>query len=153
MGLMIGLIAPFCSGLLFGIGLLVSGMTNPAKVQNFLDITGTWDPSLAFVMIGALSVAIPGFWLVRRRTQPVVDQKFHLSPIGRIDRNLIAGATMFGTGWGLAGLCPGPAITSTFTGSPEIHVFLPAMLMGVSTAVLLLATGIPRAKIKAASSE
>ncbi len=101
-----GLIAPFLSGLLFGLGLLVSGMTNPKKVQNFLDISGTWDPSLAFVMIGALSVAIPGFWLVRRLSRPLADHKFHLAPIQQIDRNLVVGSLLFGTGWGLAVSAP-----------------------------------------------
>lgn len=153
MGLIIARLVPFCAGVLFGVGLIVSGMTNPAKVQNFLDIAGSWDPSLAFVMAGALSVAIPGFWLVRRREAPVADRKFHIAAIAPVDRNLVGGAALFGIGWGLAGLCPGPAITSTLIGTPAIHVFLPAMLMGVSTAVLLLATGIPRAKIKAASTD
>lgn len=148
-----GLIAPFFSGLLFGTGLLLSGMTNPQKVQNFLDITGTWDPSLAFVMLGALSVAMPGFWLVRRLHKPIADSRFHISPIKPIDRNLVVGSLLFGTGWGLAGICPGPAITSTLMGSPEIHVFLPAMVLGVSTAVLLTTMGIPRGKIKPIGSD
>lgn len=148
-----GLIAPFLSGLLFGVGLLVSGMSDPAKVQNFLDVSGNWDPSLAFVMAGALGVAIPGFWLARLRSRPLADQKFHIAPIGHIDRNLVIGSLLFGTGWGLAGLCPGPAIVSTLLGSAAIHVFLPAMLLGVSTAVLLMTTGIPRAKITSAGSE
>jgi uncharacterized membrane protein YedE/YeeE len=100
------------SGVLFGMGLALSGMTDPARVRAFLDVTGAWDPTLAFVMGGALLPMAIAWAVVRRRTRPVVADVFHLPATSPIDARLIGGAALFGTGWGLAGLCPGPAIAA-----------------------------------------
>lgn len=117
-------------GLLFGLGLAVSGMTDPLKVQNFLDVTGTWDPSLAFVMGGAVVVTFIGYRLAWKRSQPWLDQGFHLPTATAIDRKLVVGAAMFGVGWGLAGYCPGPALATVALGNTEVWWFVPAMLAG-----------------------
>jgi uncharacterized membrane protein YedE/YeeE len=133
-----GLIGALAAGLLFGIGLILSGMANPAKVLNFLDVAGTWDPSLAFVMAGAIGVAAPGFWLVRRRTAPLADVAFHVPPPDApIDRTLIAGAAVFGIGWGLAGFCPGPAIVSLPLAAPGTLAFVVAMVGAIAAGTLL----------------
>lgn len=121
----------FLSGLVFGIGLIVSGMADPAKVMNFLDIFGSWDPSLAFVMGGATLTAFLGYRLVWRRRAPVLASSFDIPASIAIDRPLLVGATVFGIGWGLGGFCPGPAWTSLLLGSAGILVFLPAMLIGI----------------------
>ena len=125
------MLAALFSGLLFGFGLTLSGMTNPAKVVNFLDLTGHWDPSLGFVMGGGLLVTLPAFFLARRRRAPLLDSRFHFSPRSDIDARLIVGAALFGAGWGLAGLCPGPAIASLWRGAPVILVFVAAMAAGM----------------------
>lgn len=117
-------------GLLFGLGLAVSGMTDPLKVQNFLDVTGTWDPSLASVMGGAVVVTFIGYRLAWKRGQPWFDQGFHLPTVTAIDRKLVVGAAMFGVGWGLAGYCPGPALATVALGNTEVWWFVPAMLAG-----------------------
>ncbi|MFN3616729.1 MAG: DUF6691 family protein [Aquabacterium sp.] len=117
-------------GLLFGLGLAVSGMTDPLKVQNFLDVTGTWDPSLALVMGGAVVVTFIGYRLAWKRGQPWLDQGFHLPTATAIDRKLVVGAAMFGVGWGLAGYCPGPALATVALGNTEVWWFVPAMLAG-----------------------
>ena len=122
------------AGLLFGTGLILSGMANPTKVQNFLDIFGTWDPSLAFVMGGAIVVTAPGFWLVQKRGTPFFHDMFNLPTRKDIDTRLVAGSAIFGIGWGLGGLCPGPAVTSLLFATPGILVFVPAMLVGMSLA-------------------
>ena len=119
-------------GLIFGIGLIISGMVNPAKVQNFLDIAGYWDPSLAFVMGSALVVTGLGFALLRRRTAPFLMPSFNWPTRTDIDAPLLAGAALFGIGWGLSGLCPGPAITMGLTGISEIAVFVGAMLASIA---------------------
>jgi len=119
------------SGLVFGLGLVISGMSNPAKVLNFLDLAGTWDPSLAFVMGGASVTAFIGYRLVWRRPAPALDARFDLPATTRIDRPLIAGAVLFGIGWGLGGFCPGPAWTALPLLAPGTLVFLPAMLAGL----------------------
>ncbi len=121
----------FLSGLVFGLGLVVSGMANPAKVLNFLDLAGTWDPSLAFVMVGATATAFVGYRLVWRRSSPVLATTFDVPTHTRIDRQLIAGAVLFGIGWGIGGLCPGPAWTALSLLAPGTLVFLPAMLAGL----------------------
>ena len=118
-------------GLLFGAGLAVSGMINPAKVLNFLDVAGAWDPTLAFVMGGALLVSVPGYWLVRRRGTPLLDGAFRLPTRHDLDPGLVVGALMFGIGWGLAGFCPGPAFAALSTGYPMAAVFVFAMLVGM----------------------
>lgn len=125
------------AGLVFGLGLLVSGMTQPDKVIGFLDLTGDWDPSLAFVMGGALAVHAPLSWLLRRKrkgaehARPRYAPVFHLPTRRDIDRPLVAGAALFGVGWGLAGLCPGPAIVSAGGGSFEALVFVGTMTLGM----------------------
>ena len=121
----------FAAGLIFGLGLIVSGMANPAKVLNFLDILGPWDPSLAFVMGGASVTAFIGYRLVWRRGTPVMGTQFDLPASGTIDAPLLTGAAIFGVGWGLGGFCPGPAWASLAIGSTGILVFLPAMLIGI----------------------
>jgi uncharacterized membrane protein YedE/YeeE len=119
------------AGLLFGTGLILSGMANPAKVQNFLDLFGTWDPSLAFVMGGAIMVTTPGFWLVHKRATPLFHDMFHLPTRTDFDARLIAGAATFGVGWGLGGFCPGPALTSLPFAANSTLWFVPAMLLGM----------------------
>ena len=119
------------AGLLFGTGLILSGMANPKKVQNFLDIFGSWDPSLAFVMGGAILLTAPGFWLVQKRTSPFFHDVFQLPARNDIDARLVTGAAIFGVGWGLGGLCPGPAVTSLLFFTPGVLIFVPAMLVGM----------------------
>lgn len=121
----------FLAGLVFGIGLIISGMADPAKVLNFLDIFGAWDPSLAFVMGGASITTFIGYRLVWRRQTPAFSPAFDIPSSTAIDAPLLTGAAIFGIGWGLGGFCPGPAWTSLAIGSPGILVFLPAMLLGI----------------------
>jgi uncharacterized membrane protein YedE/YeeE len=120
------------SGLLFGLGLAVSGMANPAKVLGFLDFAGAWDPTLALVMFGALMVTMPGFRLVLRRERPWYADAFSLPTSTDLEPRLLIGAAIFGLGWGLAGLCPGPAVADLVTGRLEILVFVAAMLAGMA---------------------
>lgn len=124
-------ITALLAGVLFGAGLALSGMMNPAKVIGFLDITGNWDPSLAFVMGGALAVMAVGYQIARRRQRPALDEKFHYPTSTAVDRRLVAGAALFGVGWGISGLCPGPALASLVTGTPEILTFVAAMAVGM----------------------
>jgi len=119
------------SGLIFGVGLILSGMANPAKVQNFLDIAGTWDPSLLVVMGFAIAVTLPGFHYATRRGAPVYHPTFHLPTRRDLDTELIAGSALFGIGWGLGGLCPGPALTVVSTGVPGVVTFVLAMCAGL----------------------
>ncbi len=121
----------FLAGLIFGLGLIISGMADPAKVLNFLDIFGTWDPSLAFVMAGASLTTFIGYRLVWRRETPALNHKFDVPSNRTIDAPLLTGAAIFGMGWGIGGFCPGPAWTSLAMGSPGILIFLPAMLLGM----------------------
>lgn len=118
------------AGLLFGLGLAISGMSDADKVQNFLDLFGNWDPSLAVVMAAALAVALPGYRLALRRARPVCATAFQLPDKRSIDAPLLIGAALFGIGWGLAGYCPGPAVANLARLSGEALVFLPAMLAG-----------------------
>lgn len=120
------------SGLVFGVGLILSGMTDPAKVTAFLDVGGAWDPSLAFVMGGALLVALPAFTLARRRGTTLTQVPLQLPTARRIDRRLVLGSLAFGAGWGLSGYCPGPALVSLTTGSPGIWWFVVPMLGGMA---------------------
>lgn len=119
------------SGLLFGIGLIVSGMANPAKVIGFLDITRQWDPSLAFVMGGAISVGFFAFRIAARRKRPLCGDKMHLPTANHIDKRLVGGALLFGTGWGLAGICPGPGLVLLGAGFMQGVIFVLAMLAGM----------------------
>jgi uncharacterized protein len=133
----ISVLIQFGIGLLFGLGLIISGMVNPAKVLNFLDITGTWDPSLAFVMGGAVIVTFIGYKLVLKRKQPVFDSVFHLPTKNDIDNRLVTGAAIFGIGWGLAGFCPGPAFTAFGTGQTGAVIVVLAMIVGMVAARIL----------------
>lgn len=126
-------------GLLFGIGLVVSGMSDPAKVQNFLDLLGTWDPSLAFVMGGAVVTAFVGYRLVFKRPKPVASASFHLPAGTAIDRRILIGPTIFGIGWGLGGFCPGPALTAMTLGATGAYAFLPMMFLGMWLARMVAA--------------
>ncbi len=119
------------AGLVFGIGLLVSGMTNPAKVIGFLDVSGRWDPSLAFVMGGAIAVAAVGFKFARTRTRSLLGLPMNLPTARNIDRRLVMGSLLFGVGWGVAGICPGPALVLLGSGIPKGVVFVIAMLAGM----------------------
>jgi uncharacterized membrane protein YedE/YeeE len=119
------------SGTLFGYGLALSGMISPAKIVGFLDITGNWDPSLAFVMGGALLVTIKGSQVFLKRQSPICGEKFLLPDRRDIDTSLLTGAGLFGVGWGLGGFCPGPAISSLAYGNREVIVFVIAMLAGI----------------------
>ncbi|UXY14435.1 YeeE/YedE family protein [Chitiniphilus purpureus] len=129
------LIAPrltaFASGLLFGLGLIVSGMADPAKVLGFLDLAGAWDPSLALVMAGAVAVGLLGFSLANRRKRTLfTGEPLHLPGAGRIDRRILLGSAAFGTGWGLAGICPGPALVIAVLAPMQAWPFVLAMLTG-----------------------
>jgi len=126
------ILSPFAAGLLFGLGLVVSRMIDPAKVQGFLDIAGEWDPSLALVMMGALVVAATGFRMAGARRRPLLDQDFHLPAKTLIDRPLVLGAVIFGIGWGLVGYCPGPALGSLLLGRGETLIFVGAMIAGMA---------------------
>lgn len=121
----------FIAGLVFGLGLVISGMSNPAKVLNFLDILGPWDPSLAFVMAGASITTYIGYRIVWLRESPALGSKFDVPSSTVIDRPLLTGAAVFGMGWGLGGFCPGPAWASLAIASPGVMVFLPFMLLGL----------------------
>lgn len=126
------------TGLIFGIGLIMSGMTNPAKVQNFLDLFGTWDPSLALVMGGAILITMPGFWLVQKRQTPLFEDSFLIPQKTNLDFYLLTGSAIFGIGWGLGGFCPGPVIVSISNGSTGTILFVITMLIGMVLAKLLI---------------
>jgi uncharacterized protein len=118
-------------GLIFGLGLCLSNMSNPQKVLGFLDVAGHWDPSLALVMVGALGVAGVSRVFIMRRSGPVLSESFQIPTATAIDKSLVIGAILFGIGWGLSGICPGPAVTVLSLGIPEIYVFVSAMLGGM----------------------
>jgi uncharacterized membrane protein YedE/YeeE len=120
-----------CSGLLFGIGLTVSDMINPARVLGFLDVAGSWDPTLAFVMGGALLITFPAFALVGKLHKPVCADKFQLPANRMIDKPLVVGAVLFGIGWGLVGFCPGPALASLVTLRGDVVLFVASMVAGM----------------------
>lgn len=124
-------ILDFFIGLLFGLGLLLSGMSDPAKVLAFLDLAGAWDPSLAFVMLGALALGLIAFALARRRSTSLLGQPLLLPSSRPVDAPLWVGAVLFGVGWGLAGFCPAPALLNVATGEPKVIVFVTAMLAGM----------------------
>ena len=125
------LIVALLSGILFGVGLSLSGMMDPQKVLGFLDLAGAWQPTLAFVMGGALMVTLPAFALIRVRSKPLLETRFYLPISQELDRPLLLGAAYFGIGWGIAGYCPGPAIASLATGSPSFAAFCVAMIGGM----------------------
>lgn len=128
------ILAALLAGLLFGAGIALSGMINPAKVLNFFDLAGSWDPSLAFVMAGALTVAFVGYRLVLRRPRPLLGDRFHLPTRRDLDLRLIGGAALFGIGWGIAGFCPGGAIPALGLAQPDALIFVAAMLAGIALA-------------------
>ena len=121
----------FAAGLVFGLGLIVSGMADPSKVLGFLDLAGKWDPSLAFVMVGAIGVSVIAFRLAGKRAEAVLGGPFHLPTATRIDRRLVIGSVVFGVGWGLAGFCPAPAVVAYGAGYFKAVVFVFAMVAGM----------------------
>lgn len=125
------------AGLVFGLGLILSGMADPAKVLGFLDLAGAWDPSLALVMGGAIAVGLPAFALARRRSQSLLGTPMRLPTVRRIDRRLVGGSLLFGIGWGIAGFCPGPALVALGMGKAQALVFVVAMLAGMGLFELL----------------
>ena len=127
-----GFLIALGTGLFFGWGLSLSGMTDPLTVQAFLDVAGAWNPARAFVMGGAVLVSLVGFqWLIKKRQAPVCDAVFHLPQNKAIDRRLLGGAALFGIGWGLAGFCPGPALSALTTGLTPVLLFIVAMIAGM----------------------
>ncbi|WP_337881364.1 YeeE/YedE family protein [Rheinheimera sp.] len=129
--------AAFIAGLVFGVGLLLAGMANPAKVLAFLDITGAWDPSLALVMAAAIPLAMLAFTVSRRCTKPMIEDSFQWPQASQITPALLIGSTLFGIGWGLAGICPGPALVLVGAGYTEAVVFVACMLIGMYAAAPL----------------
>ena len=129
---MLRTIVALFAGTLFGLGLAVSGMMNPQKVIGFLDVAGDWDPTLAFVMVGALLVAVPAYRLVPKRGRPVLEEKFSLPEKKVIDAPLLGGSALFGVGWGLVGFCPDPAVAALGTGLFPVLAFVAAMLAGMA---------------------
>lgn len=125
------IITALLAGLVFGIGLMVSGMANPAKVQGFLDLAGRWDPSLAFVMAGAIAVGTIAFWMARRRQRSLLGLPMQLPSSTAITLRLVLGSAAFGVGWGLAGFCPGPALVALGAGYPKAIGFVAAMMAGM----------------------
>jgi uncharacterized membrane protein YedE/YeeE len=126
-----GLISQFCIGVFFGWGLIISGMTNPQKILGFLDLAGQWDPSLIFVMVGAVIVGLAGFYVVSKRTETFFGGAFHVPTRRDITKPLVIGSLIFGAGWGIAGFCPGPAIVALGAGHLKAFAFLAAMLVGM----------------------
>ena len=122
---------PQAFGLQFGLGLGISEMVNPARVLGFLNVLGPWDPTLAFVMLGALSVAVPGFQYARLMHKPFLAISFQVPTKKDLDGKLITGAAVFGLGWGLAGICPGPSLVALNTGQVNVGIFVVAMLAGI----------------------
>ena len=131
------LLVSLLTGLVFGIGLIVSGMADPAKVLGFLDLAGAWDPSLAFVMAGAIAVGVVAFAVARRRTVSLLGAEMKLPTARQIDRRLVAGSVVFGIGWGVAGFCPGPGLVALGMGEIKAAVFVAAMLVGMGIFELL----------------
>ena len=124
-------ITAWLSGLVFGLGLIVSGMVNPAKVLGFLDLAGAWDPSLALVMAGAVAVGFFAFLAAQKRTHSLIGAEMKLPTASAINRRLVAGSALFGVGWGVAGFCPGPGLAALGMGEPKALVFVAAMLVGM----------------------
>ena len=137
-------LAALLAGTLFGLGLAISGMTNPDKVRNFLDVFGAWDPSLMLVMGAAVAVSFPGFRYFPRRARPWLDRRFHLPSDNRVDGAAVAGAFVFGVGWGLGGYCPGPAVASLAWGSGDAALFVVAMIAGMVAVRIVRAARAPR---------
>jgi uncharacterized membrane protein YedE/YeeE len=132
------------AGLVFGIGLIISGMADPAKVLAFLDLAGAWDPSLAFVMAGAVAIGTVAFTVARKRTLSFLGLQMKLPTANQIDRRLVIGGLLFGIGWGIAGFCPGPALVALGMGQTKAVVFFVAMLAGMGVFELLESRGAAR---------
>lgn len=126
-----GLVSQYLIGVLFGVGLIISGMSNPQKVLAFLDLTGAWDPSLIFVMLGAILIGLAGFYVVSRRTEAFFGGALHIPKRRDITKPLIIGSLIFGVGWGIAGFCPGPALVALGAGHIKAFIFIIAMLAGM----------------------
>lgn len=126
------IVTALAAGAVFGLGLSLSGMLDPARVRGFLDVAGAWDPSLAFVLGGAVAVALAGMVPLRRMRRPAFDDVFHLPATSPIDRRLVLGSAIFGIGWGMAGFCPGPALASLSLGLAPVVLFVIAMLAGMT---------------------
>ena len=127
-----GLLSQYLIGVLFGVGLIISGMSNPQKILGFLDLAGMWDPSLIFVMAGAVIVGLGGFYVVSKRTEAFFGGALHIPQRRDISKPLIIGSLIFGAGWGIAGFCPGPAIVALGAGHLKALVFVLAMLAGMA---------------------
>ena len=125
-------VSAFIGGLVFGIGLIIAGMANPAKVLAFLDVAGNWDPSLALVMAGAIGVGVIAFTIAKKRKTSMLGLPMQLPNTTHIDARLLIGSTLFGVGWGLAGICPGPALVLLGTGTMKGVIFVVALLMGMA---------------------
>jgi len=128
----LALLSQFAIGVIFGLGLIISGMTNPQKILQFLDLAGSWDPSLIFVMLGGILVSLAAFYLARKRTEAWFGGLVQLPKSSPIDRHLVIGSLLFGSGWGIAGFCPGPAIVALGAGHLKALVFVLAMLAGMA---------------------
>jgi uncharacterized membrane protein YedE/YeeE len=140
------LIVIYLIGVIFGTGIVLSGMANPAKVINFFDVAGSWDPSLAFVMGGALIVTAIGYRLVFGRKRPIFEGRFNLPTARNLDARLIGGSAVFGIGWGISGFCPGGALPALGTGKPDVFIFVAAMLAGIFGARYLQSLSRPAPK-------
>ncbi len=148
-----GILVSAIAGLIFGLGLLISGMANPAKVQNFLDLAGSFDPSLIFVMVGAVVVTFAGYRILLKQPRPLLAPRFGWPQAKQIDARLIGGSALFGIGWGLSGFCPGPAITALPLAAKGTLVFVPAMLIGIAVARFTSARLSTGGKVAAEPSE
>jgi uncharacterized membrane protein YedE/YeeE len=131
----------FLVGLLFGLGLIISGMTDPSKVIGFLDLAGAWDPSLAFVMGGAILIGVGAFTIAKKRQRSLLGAPMQLSSATELDKGLLIGSLVFGIGWGLSGFCPGPAVVSAAAGQPKAWIFVASMLAGMALYVVLARRG------------
>ena len=140
------LIATYLIGLIFGVGILISGMANPAKVLNFFDVAGTWDPSLILVMGGALVTTFVGYKLVFGRAAPIFERDFSLPGVARIDAPLIGGSILFGVGWGIVGFCPGGGLPALGTGRWEVFAFTAALIAGIVLARAIQSAAARRAQ-------
>jgi len=127
----------FLVGLLFGLGLIISGMTDPAKVIGFLDLAGDWNPSLAFVMAGAILIGAIAFNIAKKRQRTLLGTPMQLSSVTKLDKGLVIGSLVFGIGWGMSGFCPGPAVVSAAAGQPKAWIFVVAMLAGMALYAVL----------------
>ncbi|HEX7006990.1 MAG TPA: DUF6691 family protein [Alphaproteobacteria bacterium] len=140
-------LAALGAGVVFGLGLAISQMVDPAKVLAFLDLAGDWDPSLAFVMAGAVAVSFFGFRATSARVRPVLAEAFQMPKARDVDARLVGGAALFGVGWGLVGVCPGPAIAGLAFGLQESAIFVAALVVGAGVANLTLAKPLPKVPV------